>query len=159
MAGTVAGVVESFVTSPFELIKLRAQVNSAIRIPDTALDINRNAVSPLIGRILRGYSPDMKSLNNSVGLLSVLTKKHPNLGNAMKDHPWTMSGSGKPPSIYHVRRPSDVVSLEGWGALWRGVRSGITRDSIFGGIFFSMWQFLHETMLDWKAVGMNPVPR
>ncbi|XP_019171296.1 PREDICTED: mitochondrial arginine transporter BAC2 [Ipomoea nil] len=159
MAGIVAGAVESFVTSPFELIKLRSQVNSAYRCRDPALDIKRDAVSPLIGRLLRGYTPNMKALNNSVGLLSVLAKKHPNLGNAMKEYPWMMSGYGKAPSICHVRRPSDVISLEGWGALWRGVRSGITRDSVFGGIFFSIWQVLHETMLDWKAVKMTPIPR
>nr|GLL23858.1 mitochondrial arginine transporter BAC2 [Ipomoea trifida] len=159
MAGIVAGAAESFITSPFELVKLRAQVSSAYRIRGTALDIKSDAASPLIGRLLRGYSPNMKALNNSVGLLSVLAKKHPNLGNAMKEYPWMMSGYGKPPSICHVRRPSDVISLEGWGALWRRVRSGIIRDSVFGGIFFSIWQLVHETMLDWKAVKMTPIPR
>ncbi|CAI9787037.1 unnamed protein product [Fraxinus pennsylvanica] len=70
-----------------------------------------------------------------------------------------MTGSGRPPPVSNVRRPSDVISLEGWGALWRGLRPGLVRDSIFGGVFFSSWQFLHRAMLEWKAVGMDPIPR
>ncbi|KAL2497216.1 Mitochondrial substrate carrier family protein [Abeliophyllum distichum] len=67
--------------------------------------------------------------------------------------------SGRPPPVSNVRRPSDVITLEGWGALWRGLRPGLVRDSIFGGIFFSSWQFLHRAMQEWKAVGMDPMPR
>ncbi|OEL36499.1 hypothetical protein BAE44_0002480 [Dichanthelium oligosanthes] len=55
--------------------------------------------------------------------------------------------------------PSRVISLEGWGALWRGLRPGIARDCVFGGMFFSTWQFIHTAMLTWKAVNMNPEPR
>jgi hypothetical protein len=70
-----------------------------------------------------------------------------------------ITGSGRPPSVCDVRRPSNIISLEGWGALWRGNWSGVVRDSVFSGIFFSSWQFLHRAMLDWKAVGMDPPPR
>uniref|UniRef100_A0A5B7BYE4 Putative solute carrier family 25 member 48 n=1 Tax=Davidia involucrata TaxID=16924 RepID=A0A5B7BYE4_DAVIN len=159
MAGIAAGAMESLISSPFELIKLRAQVTSASRLPNSTPLTERSVVSPLIARLLRGYSPDMKALNHSVGLLSTLTPKHPNMIGALKEYPWMMTGSGKVPSICEVRRPLDIISLEGWGALWRGLRSGIVRDSIFGGIFFSSWQFLHGAMLDWKAVGMDPSPR
>ncbi|CAA2994737.1 mitochondrial arginine transporter BAC2 [Olea europaea subsp. europaea] len=69
------------------------------------------------------------------------------------------SGSGRPPPVSNVRRLSDVISLEGWGALWRGLRPGLVQDSIFGGIFFSSWQFLHGAMMEWKAAGMDPIPR
>ena len=78
---------------------------------------------------------------------------------ALKEYPWMISGSGRAPSVCDVRRPLDIISLEGWGALWRGLRSGVVRDSIFGGVFFSSWQFLHQAMLEWKAVDMNPPPR
>ncbi|KAL7199906.1 hypothetical protein ACSBR2_022088 [Camellia fascicularis] len=159
MAGIAAGAVESVVSSPFELIKLRAQVNSASRIPSSDTVTARTAVSPLLARLLPGYSPNMRTLNHSVGLLSTLTSKHPNIIGGLKEYPWMMTGSGRPPSVCDVRRPLDIISLEGWGALWRGLRSGVVRDSIFGGIFFSSWQFLHRAMLDWKAVDMDPSPR
>jgi len=36
-----------------------------------------------------------------------------------------MTGSGKAPSVCDVQKPSSIISLEGWGALWnwRGIRS------------------------------------
>lgn len=159
MAGVAAGAVESLLSSPFELIKTRAQVTSAFRVPKVTLVSEKGAVSPLIARILRGYSPDMKALNHSVGLLSTLSTKYPNLIGSLKEYPWMITGSGKAPPVYHVRKPSNIISLEGWGTLWRNLRSGIVRDSIYGGIFFSSWLFLHQIMLDWKAVGMDPRPR
>ncbi|KAJ7968152.1 Mitochondrial substrate carrier family protein [Quillaja saponaria] len=159
MAGMAAGAAETLVSSPFELIKLRAQVTSASQMPSSTLAIEKGAVAPLIGRVLQGCFPDTRALNHSVGLLSTLTTKYTNMMGALQEYPWMMTGSGRPPSVSNVRRPSDIISLEGWGALWRDLRSGIVRDSIFGGIFFSSWQFLHRTMLDWKAVGMDPPPR
>lgn len=159
MAGIAAGAVESLISSPFELIKLRAQVSSASRIPTPTAVTERISFSPLLARLLPGYSPDMRALNHSVGLLSTLTTKHPNMVDALKDYPWMMTGSGRPPSVCDVRRPLDIISLEGWAALWRGLRSGVVRDSIFGGIFFASWQCLHQAMLAWKAVNMDPPPR
>lgn len=159
MAGITAGAVESLVVSPFEIIKLRAQVTSASRISSHTSVVERSAVSPLIARLLSGYSPDIRAMNNSVGLLSTLTAKHPNMIDSLKEFPWTMTGTGKPPSVIEVRRPSDVFSFEGIGTFWRGLRSGVARDSIFGGIFFSTWQLQHRAMLDWKAVAMKPPPR
>lgn len=158
-AGLVAGAAESLMVSPFELIKLRAQVSSAAQVQRSTSLVENGNFSPLIRKLLRGYTPDLKMLNSSVGLLSILNVKHPNLTGAFQNLPWMMTGSGKPPPVYCVRTPSDVVSLEGWSGLWRGLRSGVVRDSVFGGVFFSSWQFLHRAMLDWKAVGMNPIPR
>ncbi|XWS74682.1 hypothetical protein CRYUN_Cryun01aG0018900 [Craigia yunnanensis] len=158
MAGMAAGAVESLISSPFELIKLRAQVTSASRFSRATPVTENKAVVP-IARLLRGYTPDMKALNHYVGMLSILNSKHPNMVGAIQEYPWMMTGSGRPPSVYDVRRPSEIISLEGWGALWRGLRSGVARDSVFGGIFFSTWQFLHRAMLDWKVVGMDPPPR
>lgn len=159
MAGMVAGAAEALISSPFELMKVRAQVSSAIRVQTSTSVAENVTVAPVIRRLLHGYTPDLKALSHSTGLLSILTNKHPDLMGALQEYPWMMSGSGRPPLVSSVRRPSDIVSLEGWGALWRGLRSGVVRDSVFGGIFFSSWQFLHRAMLDWKAVGMDSEPR
>ncbi|XP_034701611.1 peroxisomal adenine nucleotide transporter 1 [Vitis riparia] len=158
-SGMVAGAMESLISSPFEIIKVRKQVTSASLIPSSRSVAEKSAVVPSIARLLHGYTPDQKALNHSVGLLSTLTSKHSNMIGALQEYPWMMTGSGRPPPVFHVRRPLDVISLEGWGALWRGLRSGVVRDTIFGGVFFSLWQFLHRAMLDWKAAGMDPSPR
>ncbi|XP_059442609.1 probable S-adenosylmethionine carrier 2, chloroplastic [Corylus avellana] len=159
MAGIAAGATESLISSPFELFKLREQVKSASRIPSSSSVTEKRAVAPVIAKLLHGYSPDKKAFNGSIGLLSTLATKHPNMMSALQEYPWMITGSGRPPSVCDMRRPSDIISLEGWGALWRGIRPGVVRDSVFGGIFFSSWQFLHRAMLDWKAVGMDPPPR
>lgn len=159
LAGLVAGATESLMSSPFEVIKVRAQVTSASRVTSSTPSARKKAASPFIQRLLRGYSPNKNVLNDYVGLLSTLNSKHPNMVGALEEYPWMMTGSGKAPSVWDVKRPLDVVSLEGWSALWRGFRSGVARDSLFGGIFFSTWHFLHQALLDWKAVGMNPPPR
>ncbi|KGN52216.1 mitochondrial arginine transporter BAC2 [Cucumis sativus] len=160
LAGLMAGAAESLICSPFELVKLRAQVTSAVRLPrPSSLVGQESALAPSMSRFLHGYTLDQKALNYSVGLLSTLTTKHPNIKGALQEYPWTMTGSGRPPAVSSVRRPSDIVSLEGWHAFWRGLRSGIARDSIFSGVFFSTWQFLHQSMLIWKSIDMNPPPR
>ncbi|GAV70383.1 LOW QUALITY PROTEIN: Mito_carr domain-containing protein, partial [Cephalotus follicularis] len=155
MVGMASGVVESVVTSPFEITKLRAQVTSASPTSSSASFKENRAVAPTIARLLHRYTPETKALNQSVGLLSTLTSKHADIVGALQKYPWMMTGPGRQPPVYAVRRPTDIISLEGLGTFWRGLRSGLVQDSIFGGIFFS-WQFLHQAMLDWKAVGMNP---
>ncbi|CAN4114403.1 unnamed protein product [Withania somnifera] len=159
LAGIASGAVESLVSSPFELIKIRAQVTSASRIPSSTSVVEKAAVSPLMAKLLPEYSGNSRALNNTVGLLTTLPTKHSNLVTALKDYPWMMTGSGRPPSVSDVKRPLDIICLEGWGTFWKGMRSGLARDCVFGGIFFSTWQFLHQAMLEWKAVGMNPPPR
>ncbi|KZV48054.1 hypothetical protein F511_31029 [Dorcoceras hygrometricum] len=159
MAGFAAGMVESLVSSPFEIVKLRAQVASASRILHSPLIAEKSSISPLISSLLPRYSMNMMAMNNSIGMLSTLTTKHENLLSALKEYPWMMTGSGRAPAVSNVKKPTDIIALEGWRGLWRGLRSGVVRDSIFGGIFFSSWQFLHNAMINWKAVGMNPLPR
>ncbi|KAK6121322.1 hypothetical protein DH2020_044935 [Rehmannia glutinosa] len=159
MAGFAAGIMECFVSSPFEIIKLRAQVASASRVVHSPTIAEKSVASPLVSRLLPRYSLDMTAMSNSVGLLSTLSPRHANMPDALKGYPWMMTGSGRPPAVSNVRMPSEILSLEGWAAMWRGLRSGLVRDSIFGGIFFSSWQFLHQAMLNWKAVGMDPIPR
>lgn len=159
LAGIAAGAVESIISTPFELIKTRAQVTSASLIPSSAPAVEKNTISPLFSKLLRGYVPDMRALNQSVGLLSTLNTKNADLVGALKEYPWMMTGSGRAPPVHNVRFPKDIISLEGLGALWKGLRSGIFRDSIFSGVFFSCWQVQHQAMLDWKAVSMDPPPR
>ncbi|XP_022138932.1 uncharacterized protein LOC111009990 isoform X2 [Momordica charantia] len=160
LAGLMAGAVESLISSPFEIVKLRAQVASAVRVPSSVSLVGQEgALVPSMSRFLHGYTPDQKALNHSVGLLSTLTTKHPNIKCALQEYPWMMTGSGRPPAVSNVHRPSDIVSLEGWGALWRDLRSGIARDSVFSGVFFSTWQFMHRSMLIWKSIEMDPPPR
>lgn len=159
LAGMAAGAVESLVISPFELVKLREQVASAARTQAVSSVIQKGTVSPLHAKLLPRYSPDLRALNNTVSLLSTLTTKHPKMVDALKEYPWMMSGSGEPPPVSVVRRPSHIISLEGWGSLWRNLRSGLVRDSMFGGIFFSSWQFIHTAMVAWKGAGMDPPPR
>ncbi|KHN39198.1 Mitochondrial uncoupling protein 2 [Glycine soja] len=159
LAGVVAGAIEAVISSPFELIKLRMQVTAASYVPSSNFALEKGARSPLIARLLHGRYPDKRALDLYVGLISILKTKNTNVTSALLEYPWTMTGSGRPPSVSNVRRPSDIISLEGWRTFWRGLRPGIVRDSVFSGIFFSTWQFLHQAMLDWKAVGMDPPPR
>ncbi|KAI3517607.1 hypothetical protein L1887_16822 [Cichorium endivia] len=64
----------------------------------------------------------IKALNNSVNLLSTLNTNHVNLTGSLKEYPWIMIGTERPLPVYHVRRPLDIVSLEGWGAVWKGLK-------------------------------------
>lgn len=159
LAGFASGTVESLVSSPFEMIKVRAQVASASRNMATPSIAEKSVVPPLVSRLLPRYSLDMTAMSKSIGLLSTLTTRNGNILGSLKEYPWMMTGSGKPPPVSNVRTLSEIVSLEGWTALWRGFRSGVVRDSIFGGLFFSSWQFLHQAMINWKAVNMDPMPR
>ncbi|KAE8686298.1 Ubiquitin-specific protease 12 isoform 1 [Hibiscus syriacus] len=118
MAGMAAGAVEALTSTSFELIKLRAQVPSTSRISRATPRTGNKTVVPSISRLLRGYTPDMKALNNAVGMLSILNSKHPNMVGSIQEYPWMMTGSGRPPSVHDVRRPSEIISLEGWGALY-----------------------------------------
>ncbi|XP_058075075.1 uncharacterized protein LOC131223639 [Magnolia sinica] len=158
LAGIAGGAVEAVLSTPFELFKLRAQVSSAFRSPTSNTVEMKHCIAPTFSKLLRGYTPDKKAWDLTVGLLAALPTKNSNMVGALKEYPWMMTGTGRPPLAYEVQGPLNVISLEGWRALWMGLRSGIFRDSIFGGIFFSSWQFLHIAMLDWKAVGMDPPP-
>ncbi|KAG9453551.1 hypothetical protein H6P81_006455 [Aristolochia fimbriata] len=142
LSGLAVGPIEALVSTPFELLKVRAQVTS------TSHSRNSNSTAlraPTISKLLKGYTPDKMAWEQTIGLLSALPSKHPNLVNALKEYPWIMTGTGRPPFVYEVRGPSNIMSLEGWHTLWRGIRSGIARDSIFGfsgmldwGILFSL---------------------
>ncbi|KAF8080008.1 hypothetical protein N665_0982s0010 [Sinapis alba] len=145
LAGMVGGAAETVMTSPFELIKVRQQVTAASRAPNAAAAAETApVVSPVITKLLRRCTLDVKSLTQTV--------------TPLQEYPWMMTGTGNPPSAMDVKRPLDVASLEGWRALWRNLRSGLVRDCLYGEVFFGTWQFLHEAMIGWKAVGINPLP-
>ncbi|XP_077213308.1 mitochondrial substrate carrier family protein [Tasmannia lanceolata] len=158
LAGIAAGALEALVSTPFEFCKLRAQVASASHLPTSSTVKEILGTSPIMSKLQRGYAPDTKAWENTVGLLSTLSNKNSKIVGALKEYPWMMTGSGRTPFIYEVKGPLNIISLEGWHALWRGLRAGIVRDCIFGGVFFSSWQFLHIAMLDWKAIDMDPQP-
>jgi hypothetical protein len=159
LAGIAAGAVEAVFCTPFELFKLKNQVSSVIPSKAVALQVLHTESFLLLSKVLPGYVPDMRVWNNAVNLLSDLSPKHPDMFSARKQHPWMLTGSGKPPLPSDIPLPSRVISLEGWCALWKGLRPTIARDCVFGGMFFSTWQFIHTAILTWKAVNMNPEPR
>lgn len=159
LAGIAAGTVEAVMCTPFELFKLRNQVTSASHCRTMSPAQFAQEANPMIPKLLPRYTPDARALQQTLGILSTLSTKHTDIAGALKLNPWMLTGSGRPPLPSEVRRPLDIVSLEGWGALWRGLRSGIARDSVFGGVFFSTWQFFHIAMLNWKALDIHPPPR
>lgn len=157
LAGIAAGAIEAVICTPFELLKIRRQV-SASRFK-TLSSLEAMESTPLISKLLPGYTLNIKAWNNTVGLLSTLSPKHPDMVGALKQYPWMLTGSGRPPLASDVKGPFNIISLEGWSALWKGLRPGIARDCVFGGFFFSTWQFFHIAMLNWKTVDTNPPPR
>ena len=54
MAGVVAGATEALVSSPFEIVKLRAQVTSASVMPSSIFSLEKGASAPLIARLING---------------------------------------------------------------------------------------------------------
>lgn len=159
LAGMAAGVIEAVVCTPFELLKLRRQVASASRFGTIGSVKPMQDSSQVISKLLPGYTPDMKAWNHTIGLLSTLSTNSSNMVGALRQYPWMLTGSGRPPLASDVKGPLEIISLEGRSALWRGLRSGITRDCVFGGVFFSTWQFFHIGMLNWMALDINPPPR
>ena len=159
LAGIAAGGVEAVICTPFEFLKLRKQVASASCCRTvSSIKVVQESTS-MISRLLPSYTPDMRAWNNTVGILSNLSPRHIDMVGALKQYPWMLTGSGRPPLASEVKQLRDVMFLEGWSSLWRGLRSGIARDCVFGGIFFSTWQFFHIAMLNWKAIDMNPEAR
>ncbi|KAH7663152.1 Mitochondrial carnitine-acylcarnitine carrier protein [Dioscorea alata] len=159
LAGIVGGATEAVVSTPFELLKLRGQVSSTAKSRSMGATKSLSELVPVAWKLLPTYNPDQKMWNQTLSLLTTLPKKHSNMAVALKQYPWLLTGSGRPPLASEVKRPSDIISLEGWQALWRGLRPGIVRDCVFGGIFFSTWQFIHIGMLNWKALDIDPPPR
>ncbi|CAN6444172.1 unnamed protein product [Victoria cruziana] len=154
LAGLASGAVEAVISTPFDLFKLRMQVTSACRGSSLKSHHVDQVVTPVIAKLLPGYVPDKLAWVHNAEFLSKLPSKHPNLIDALKEYPWMLTGSGRQPAAYDVKGPSQVVTLEGWSSIWRGLRPGLFRDSIFSGIFFSCWQAIHIALLEWKSLEM-----
>lgn len=159
LAGLASGALESFVVTPFDLFKVRAQVTSITRHPSTEKSFPLLRTTSIVSKLLPGYSPDKRQWDRVSRLLSPLPSKHSNVISSLKEYPWLITGSGQPPFVRDLKGPLSSISLEGWSVLWRGLRSGIFRDAAFSGFFFSCWQFLHDIVIDWKAFQMNPLPK
>ncbi|XP_020574190.1 uncharacterized protein LOC110020433 [Phalaenopsis equestris] len=159
LAGIAAGAIEAVVRTPSELVKHRKQAASTSNSSILRTIKSWPDSTSIVSKFLPRYTSDVKAWSHTVGLLSSLPTNHSNLDAALKLYPWMLTGSGRPPLASFVNGPSDIVSLEGWSALWRGLRAGIARDCFYGGFFFAVWQFLHIGMLTWKALDMVPPPR
>lgn len=159
LAGLASGALESFVVTPFDLFKVRAQVTSITRRPYSEQSCPLPKTTSVVSKLLPGYSPEKRQWDRVSGLLSALPSKNSNVINALRVYPWLVTGSGQPPFVRDLKGPLSSISLEGWSVLWRGLRPGIFRDAVFSGFFFSCWQFLYNIMLDWKACQMRPLPK
>uniref|UniRef100_A0A251S9P0 Putative carrier protein n=1 Tax=Helianthus annuus TaxID=4232 RepID=A0A251S9P0_HELAN len=67
--GIVAGGVESLMNSLFELFTIRAQVSAVSRVPNSSTNLQKASVSTSVTKLLRGYNPDVKALDHSIGLV------------------------------------------------------------------------------------------
>ena len=144
LAGLFAGSVESFVGTPFDILKLRAQL--------TACSL------PLEGAIVsKSYSEaQWKRVHQCfIGL----PHSNSNIVSSLRRYPWLQNGSGHPPLVRDVSGLKRVTEVEGLSTLWRGVRPGMFRDATYAGVFFGSWQFLYELLLELKAFKMEPKPR
>ncbi|KAJ8748489.1 hypothetical protein K2173_003386 [Erythroxylum novogranatense] len=45
--------------------------------------------------------------------MTTLIAKHPNLFGPLQEYPWMITGSGRPPPVSDVWKPSNITSLEG----------------------------------------------
>lgn len=159
IGGLAAGAVESVISTPFDFLKVRAQVS-------TATTGEAQARGALFRPKLKSSDPNalLRGANaahwKSIGrALSLLPAQSPNLVPALKEYPWLATGSGQPPLVKDVGGFRGAVQLEGWRRLWSGLRPGLFRDAIYGGCFFSGWQYLDDLVAEWKAYKMEPPPR
>ncbi|KAK1326288.1 UPF0426 protein [Acorus calamus] len=154
----IAGAIEALVSTPFELFKVRAQASLALGLPTSRSARVVQSTTP-VSKLLRGYTPEKKVLEHSAELLSALPAKHYNMVEGLRNYPWMMTGSRRPPLVTDLKGPLDIISLEGWWSLWRSLRSAMARDSIFCGVFFSSWQYFHLSILNQNSAHMDPPPR
>ncbi|KAK1304995.1 hypothetical protein QJS10_CPB11g02372 [Acorus calamus] len=158
LAGIAAGAIEALVSTPFELFKVRSQASLALGLPTSRSARVVQSTTP-VSKLLRGYTPEKKVLEHSAELLSALPAKHYNMVEGLRNYPWMMTGSRRPPLVTDLKGPLDIISLEGWWSLWRSLRSTMARDSIFCGVFFSSWQYFHLSILNQNSAHMDPPPR
>ncbi|CAM6099450.1 unnamed protein product [Calypogeia fissa] len=158
LAGLAAGACESVISTPFDFLKVRAQVITAttgeVKARSAFFQSQQKTFDP--NSALRGSNAaHWKNIRKSLSLLPV---QSPNLIPALKEYPWLATGSGQPPLVKDVGGLRGAIRLEGWKSLWSGLRPGLFRDAIYGGCFFSVWQYLDDLVAEWKAYKMDPPP-
>lgn len=139
-AGLCAGAVESFVATPFDILKLRGQI-AAVQVPETGVALRQ----PLWNQIEQS--------------LVVLPHSRPQTVPAIRTYAWLENGTGQPHLIRDVAGLKRLTDVEGLSSLWRGLRPGLFRDASYAGVFFGSWQYLYEIMLEWKVISMDTKPR
>jgi len=143
LAGLFAGSVESFVGTPFDILKLRAQL-TACSLPLEGATVSKSYSEAQWNRAHRCF----------IGLPHL----NPNIVSSLRRDPWLQNGSGHPPLVRDVSGLKRVTDVEGLSTLWRGVRPGMFRDASYAAVFFGSWQFLYELLLELKAFKMEPKP-
>ncbi|KAG6552698.1 hypothetical protein Mapa_005645 [Marchantia paleacea] len=158
LGGLTAGAVESLVSTPFDVLKVRAQITSAttgvIKVQGETFKLNSHKAEPnLPTNISDGAHWDR--IRRS---LSLLSSRSPDITAELRKYPWLATGSGQPPLVKDVGGLRGAVGLEGLNVLWRGLRPGLFRDAMYGGFFFCGWQFLDDLATEGRAYMMNPPP-
>ncbi|KAL3688174.1 hypothetical protein R1sor_014483 [Riccia sorocarpa] len=158
LAGLAAGAVESFISTPFDFVKVRAQITSATTGDVKAQRETFNFKSlKSLANSPSGFS-DAAHWDRIRRSLSLLPSRHTDIVAELKKYPWLATGSGQPPLVKDVGGFRGAVSLEGWNALWKGLRPGLYRDAMYGGFFFCGWQFLDDLVTEGRAYMMSPPP-
>lgn len=144
LAGLFAGSLESFVATPFDILKLRAQV-TAVTAPSQYSAINEPY--------------DIARWRQIEQCFAGLSHKPPDMVRSLQRYAWLENGTGHPPLVRDVSGLKRLTQVEGLNVLWRGLRPGFFRDASYAGVFFGSWQFLYELLLELKAFKMEPTPR
>ncbi|KAJ0770875.1 hypothetical protein HanPI659440_Chr07g0262651 [Helianthus annuus] len=79
--------MESLMSYPFELFTIRAQVSAVSHVPNSSTNLQKASISTSVTKLLRGYDPDVKALDHSIGLLSTVDTKRSNLTGSLKEYP------------------------------------------------------------------------
>ncbi|CAI5929360.1 unnamed protein product [Closterium sp. NIES-64] len=131
LAGAIAGATESLLSTPFDLLRTRLLLATPL-LPPVPPSHPISLPSPSI-RIHRPSTPSQPT-SSSLG--------KPSPSEISPNH----TSSGQSATINQSSNPSQKagVRAEGAAQLWRGLRAGVTRDSLFGAVFFGGWVTIEE---------------
>ncbi|CAI5966700.1 unnamed protein product [Closterium sp. NIES-64] len=131
LAGAIAGATESLLSTPFDLLRTRLLLATPL-LPPVPPSHPISLPSPSI-RIHRPSTPSQPT-SSSLGKPSPseISPNHTSSGQSA-----TINQSSNPTARAGVR-------AEGAAQLWRGLRAGVTRDSLFGAVFFGGWVTIEE---------------
>ncbi|CAI5522677.1 unnamed protein product [Closterium sp. Naga37s-1] len=131
LAGAIAGATESLLSTPFDLLRTRLLLATPL-LPPVPPSHPISLPSPSI-RIHRPSTPSQPT-SSSLG--------KPSPSETSPNH----TSSGQSATINQSSNPTARagVRAEGAAQLWRGLRAGVTRDSLFGAVFFGGWVTIEE---------------